>query len=493
LAGPQGSYELRTRIATGAALIATRGLLVLAVGLAANIVLARLLTPKDFGLVAIGMAIVAFASALADGGLGAGLIRRPGVTRDDLRAVLGLQVVVATALLAIVTLVAVPFLGRSGLLTAIMACALPVAAIATPAFIVLERELRYRIIAQVELLQSVIYYGFAVAAVAAGLGVWGLAVAQVVRAAAGTVLIALYDRGLFVGPLFSYRRIRPLLGFGIRFQANGLTNIIRDLGINIATGVLAGLAGLGIWTLSKRLLELPMIIFQSLWRVSFPAMSRVLASDEDAGPLLERAASVTAVASGLILSVFAAAVPQLVVPIFGDAWQNVILIVPLAAVALLIGGPISIATAGYLYAAGRSDLVLRATVGHTLAWFGVCIPLLPIVGVVAIGIGWIAGAIVDALLLGVPVERLTGARLFRQTGVPVVIGAFSAGVGIAFGFLAHRTLTAGVISALVTATVYIGLTMLVDRSRAREAVRVLATTYRHLRPKALPTMASGTG
>ena len=42
------------------------------------IVLARLLNPHAFGLIAFGMAVVLFGSLLADGGLGAGLIRRAG-------------------------------------------------------------------------------------------------------------------------------------------------------------------------------------------------------------------------------------------------------------------------------------------------------------------------------------------------------------------------------------------------------------------------------
>lgn len=75
--GPLPRDELRRRASAGIFIVATRGLAILLLGLAGNVVVARLLTPRDFGVVAIGMSFVLFTGMLSDGGLGAALIRRP--------------------------------------------------------------------------------------------------------------------------------------------------------------------------------------------------------------------------------------------------------------------------------------------------------------------------------------------------------------------------------------------------------------------------------
>ena len=69
--------EVRTRASAGIFFRVSSGVLTLLIGFFGNLVLARLLTPKDFGLVAIGATVTLVASALAEGGLASGLIRRP--------------------------------------------------------------------------------------------------------------------------------------------------------------------------------------------------------------------------------------------------------------------------------------------------------------------------------------------------------------------------------------------------------------------------------
>lgn len=68
--------ELKRRAKAGVFVVSTRGLVILLLGFAGNVVVARLLNPEDFGVVAIGMSFVLFAGLVSDGGLGAGLIRR---------------------------------------------------------------------------------------------------------------------------------------------------------------------------------------------------------------------------------------------------------------------------------------------------------------------------------------------------------------------------------------------------------------------------------
>src|SRR5438034_240457 len=87
--------EVRRRASAGLVVVGTRGALITVVSFASSIVLARLLTPHDFGIVAAGLTFISFVALLSDGGLGGGLIRRrEPPDAAELRAFLGLQLMV---------------------------------------------------------------------------------------------------------------------------------------------------------------------------------------------------------------------------------------------------------------------------------------------------------------------------------------------------------------------------------------------------------------
>ena len=465
-----GRGTIRARATSGALLIAGRGVLLLLFALAANVVLARELSPRQIGLVSFGAAIMTFASALSNGGLAAGLVRsaRP-IDRSVLRDVLGLQLVVGTALFALIAAAALPF-GLAGRLTAVMALSLPIGALDTPASIVLERSLEYRTLARVEVLQAFSYYMAAIVLVVVGLGVWGLAAATLVRSVAVVILLFRVRPDLFFLPTFSLRRVRPLLRFGVNYQATGLVTVLRDQGLNIGIAAIGGVATLGIWTLARRVLELPMLLFNSLWRVSFPAMSRLMALDVDPRPLIERGAALTSIGTGLILGPLAAAAPGLVPAVFGEQWRQTGELIPIACAGLLVPGPISVATAGYLYAAGEAGAVLRATIWHTVMWLGPALALLMVIGPWAIPLGWLIGSCFDAVLLARPAEARTGARLFRAVGRSSIAAGVAGGLGVLTTLASGRTAVGGIAGAAVCLLVYVLLVYAFDRDPARAAV-----------------------
>src|SRR4051794_27740893 len=84
--------DVARRALSGAVLLGARGVLLRALGLVGNILLARMLVPRQFGVVAFGATFLTFAGFLSDAGLAAGLIRRPNApTKRELEAVLALQ------------------------------------------------------------------------------------------------------------------------------------------------------------------------------------------------------------------------------------------------------------------------------------------------------------------------------------------------------------------------------------------------------------------
>lgn len=464
--------KVRSLAAVGIAAVGLRQVAIRAVAFGGTVVLARLLLPRDFGAVAIGSTLVMVFGFVGDAGIGAGLIRGSvAPQRRDLQAFLGLQLLVTLVLAggtAAIGLVS----GLVGQVTALMVASLPVAAFRTPGVITFERVLRYQPLAVIELMETVVYYVWAILTVLLGWGVWGLASAALVKALAGAVMMSILSPAGFMFPIFSIGRVRGLLGFGIKYQAVNGVALVRDQGVNLGTAAIAGVYVLGLWNLAYRILQVPFLLFESVWRVSFPAMARLLATGEDAAPIMERGLAVAAVLSGAMLSALVGSAPALVPSVFGHQWMPVVGVIPWASLGLMFGGPVSIATGGFLYAKGDSGAVLTSALVQTLAWFVVTFSLLHVIGVTAVGMGWMAGSIAEAWVLAWKTRRHARFPLLRPLLLPTAVGALASVAGWFVSTSLGPTLLSAVAGAGVASGIYLGGMMLVRRSVLADVISV---------------------
>lgn len=475
--------EVRRRATVGAALLAGRGMAIQGLAFAGGVVLARLLAPEDFGLVALGTAVMYFGSLMANYGLGAALIRRPEPPeRADLAAVVGFQIVL-TSVLAVLTACSAALFGDAGLLAAVMVASLPITSFRSPGAIVLERRLSYRPLVMVEILENVVYYAWAVGAVALGMGVWGLATAVVVRSLSGTAAMTVVSPVGLVRPILAWDRIRTILGFGARLQGIAIANFVRDHGYNVGIAAIAGVATLGLWALAYRVLQIPYLLFKSLWQVSFPAMAKLIAAGEDARPIMERGVGMAAVATGVLLTPLVGAGPDLVPTVFGDKWDEAAYILPFACLGYMVAGPISVAVGGYLLAMGDAAAVLRGAIRHTIAQFVVAFPLLPLLDVWALGLGVLASSVVEAVVLTRATYRHTTVRLLGPMARPVLAAVAAGGGGWLLGASLDEAVWTPVACGAAALAAYLAILWVVHRSTLRATVGIVAGAVRAGRAK----------
>lgn len=473
---PRG--ELKRRASAGIFIVGTRGLAIVVVGFLGNVVVARLLTPHDFGVVAIGMSLVVFTGLLSDGGIGSGLIRRAQPPdAEELQSLTAFQLTITTIMALAILAVGIPF-GQTGRVTALMVCSMPLVALQFPGKIMLERALSYRPLAIVEVSQVLTYYAWAIGTVVAGFGVWGLASATVARAVAGALLMAVVSPVGLVRPRFSWQRIRPLVGFGIRVQATTATWLVRDPGLNALIAAIANVTTLGLWSLARRLLEVPLLLFDSLWRISYPAMSQLAPGREEAAPLIERAVGIAAVGSGLILTGLAGSAPGLIPGVFGEQWRGASAAIPWACLGLGIAGPVSVCTQGYLYYVGDASAPLRASLFQTITLFAVTIPLIPRLGVSAPGLGLLISSLVEAIMLGRATRKWTPANLVRVMLAPVGIGIGSAGIGWLLADLGGADLLSGIAGGLCSVFLFLAGLFLLRKKLLFGTFRFIAGSMR---------------
>ena len=458
----ESAAAIRDRGAAGAGLLTIRAAGAQAVAFIGTVVLAHQLTPTMLGMVAFGTTIVTIGNFFADGGLGAALIRRgDDPTVDELRALLALQVMLALVIALGATVVGLQA-GTTGAVTAIMAWSLPLLALRAPHAIALERSLEYRPIATTEFAESLVYYAWAIATVAAGWGVWGVASAAIARAVTGSVLMTAASPLKVITPRVGQGTLRSMLAFGIGFQAVGLAGLVRAQGVNLVIAAVAGEQVLGYWSVAYRLMQVPFWVFHALWRVSYPTMARLRARGEDTRLTVERFARVTALLSGAMLAPLAASAHLVVPALFGASWAPSAAPLAWASAGLVISGPISVATAGYMYAEKGVRTPLVATVINGAVWIALTAILLPPLGIAGVGIAWMVASWTEAGVFSRALHR-AGVAVARMIIVPVVAAVASALLAYAAQTPLAPSLVPGIATAVVALAVYVALSYVFNR------------------------------
>ena len=440
-----------------------------------SVVLARLLSPRDFGLIAVGQTVATLASTVAEGGIASGFIRQSeGIALSVLRSINGFQFVITLAFAAVLTPIALQF-GLAGAVTALMVWSMPIASPQIAGRVVLGRELRFRAIAIVEAVGVLAYYAWAIAGVLAGYGVWSLASGTVVRAGMSTLAVGgIVSWRLLVPSLARYRDVLAVIGFGIRFSLFNLTNVLYDQGKNIVIAAFGGTAALGLWVLAGRLLQVPYLMYQPINRVAFPAFSQFIASGRDPRPVLERVVRLSFAASTLVLPAFLVAVPGVITSLFGAKWDDAALIFPGVIISFFIGVPVGSVCIQFLFAVGRPSYVLRVAVITSALNLAAIAVLMWMIGISGIGFGTIPGAAVESILLARLVHQLTGARLFASMPVFSVASALAAAAGFVVGTVVGQDF----LGAFLAGTTAVAVAAVVCAATSRSVIADLLSVGR---------------
>jgi polysaccharide transporter, PST family len=361
---------LQERVARGLTwtLIDTWGTQIL--GLVVFAILANLLVPVDFGLVALAAVFVAFAQLLVDQGLGDALIQRPTVTRSQIDTAFWAAVVTGTLLTLLGIMLAGPiatFLHEPRLEQILQALSLTfvLAALNSIQMALLRREMRFRSLAIRKLLAVAGGGAIGVAMAVMGYGAWALVGQQLANAAISVVTLWAVSPWR---PGFQISRsdFRSLFSFGIHVVAGDALNFLSRNVDNLLIGAYLGLTPLGFYAVGYRILDTSQSLLINFARkLAFPIFAR-LQSDRDR---LRRAyARVTRAVSVVILPGYiglALVAQEAIVVIFGPRWVDS---GPVAAVLFLIGPVLTIQlfSGSLLNGVGHPEITFRIRLVTTI-------------------------------------------------------------------------------------------------------------------------------
>lgn len=257
------------------------GILSNAVQLAFVAILARLLTPADFGVYAAALVFISFLQVFAEAGVGPALIQRKDLSPRHIRTASALSLGLFTGVGLVLILLA-PLCGRAFDMPQLvgpirlLALWLPMRGISIVPESLLLRGMRFDVYAAVQLASYVVGFGLTSISLAlAGLGYWALVAAsfaQMSLYAGGVAWICRRDLGLG----FGRREAGDLLHYGIGNSLATMAAFFADQGSQIVSAKCLGPASLGLFSRAYQLLVSPAkLIGNTVSKAIFPALSKI--------------------------------------------------------------------------------------------------------------------------------------------------------------------------------------------------------------------------
>lgn len=304
-------------------------------------VLARLLTPAEFGIVTAALLASNCSRLIPDAIVGAALIQRPGLRPAHVRTAVTIALVTGFATVGLLWALA-PALGRFFGIPALppvlraLAWVQPVFALGVVPEALLRRELRFRTVANARAISSAVGYGgFGISLALLGARQWALVGASAAQVVVMTALILRAGRGP-VRPGFDRQAARELMSFSGGFLLARIGNYAAGNGDNLVVGRWLGAAALGVYDRAYQLMAAPaMLLGQALDEVLFPALAQVQSDRPLVATAYRRAVS----AVGLVMLpasvVLAVLAPEIVLLLLGPSWTAVITPLRILALGLL--------------------------------------------------------------------------------------------------------------------------------------------------------------
>lgn len=327
-ASPEENFQtLKSRSLSGIGSLVKRQVITKLVYLVSTIILARLLTPQVFGIYAIIAFIVQFFSTFGDVGLGAALIQKKGeLTREELSTTFWLQQALVWTVALIVLLAAplarliYPDLPENAVwMLRVMVVSFVIASLKTIPAILLEREIRFDRIAQVDVVESISFYGLAVLFSWQGLDVWSFVYAAIARSILSVVTV------YAVSPwrpalIFRYCGVAELVRFGVPYQGNNLLAFVKDAVTPLFVGTYAGPAAVGYINWARNFAFAPLMLSEVFGKVAFPSFSRIQEDRLLLARTIERSVRMMTLVLFPVTSLMIALGPQLIHVLFTDKW-----------------------------------------------------------------------------------------------------------------------------------------------------------------------------
>ena len=424
-----------------------------------GVLLARLLAPADFGVVALAYVVLGLARPVCDVGIGDAIVQRQELTTRHVRTAATFSVLMGIAVAGVLVVLAPAFASmmrdaRVVPVLRVLSFALAIRSSAIVSDAMLRRRLEFNKQVVIETSSYVVGYG----CVAVGLALFGYGVRSLAWGAlAETLLSSIAQIAIVrpdIRPLLARAELGQLLGFGAGTTMNSWVNYVALNGDYFVVGRSLGAASLGLYVRAYTLMKLPhTYVANALSRVMFPAFASVQTEPVRLRRGYLLLTEVVAVVAAPSMAVLAVVAPHFVRALYGPQWLGAVL--PLQILCL----------GGYLRSLYHLGTIVAQSVGQVFQelWREVIYAGLVIAGAV-IGSAWglpgVAAGVSAAILYmymacGHLALRATGAtwtEYFRAQRGGLIASVAAGGVALSTRLLLEASgASSGAITLVVLA------------------------------------------
>lgn len=327
------------------------------------LVIARILTPKDFGLIGMLAIFIAVAQSLVDSGFSQALIRKQDRTEEDNSTVFYFNILVSVFLYAVLYVIApwvADFYNEPQLCSLMRVLCI---VIVINSFSVVQRALYtatidFKTQAKATLSAAVISGGIGIWMAITGIGVWTLVWQQFISTVVNNILLW-YNSYWRPKLLYSWNSFRELFSFGSKLMISGLIDTIYGNIYQLVIGKVFTAASLGHYSQAKTFAGMPSSNINSIiQRVTYPVLSSI---QDDDFRLQEKYRKLLRMSAFLVFPMMcclAGIAKPLVRLVVGEQWDYAAkLLVPICF--NMMWYPIHSINLNLLQVKGRSDLFLK--------------------------------------------------------------------------------------------------------------------------------------
>ncbi len=427
--GRQGLTRLTLHAGTRLAIIVGLGHLFVFMR---TLILARLLDPREFGLMGLAFIAMSAAEVLSQTGFNRAIIQINDKPEPYLET-LWIVAVARGLLMAAIVSLAAPFVAhffytpQVTSIIRVVSLRFILIGLSSPAWYLLERNMDMKRYALPSLIGSFVDLCVTAFLAFQWRSVWAMVVGYLVGASV-LILMTWVVAPVLVRPRFDLARARRLYAFGKHvFRYEALTFVIQQSD-RASIARLADTTSLGLYTFAARLATMPAMALQILaLKVVFPAFSRLQDEPDRARDAFIRLLGLLCLLCFPVAAGMAAVAPEMVPTVFGARWQPMI---PAFQILCLLGLATAIEqTAGTVGSGlGRPDLAARASFVRVLLIAAALIPAVLGYGITGAAAAMTASALVSTLYLLHTLGRQIGAAWSVQGRAFWIPAAASLGI-----------------------------------------------------------------
>lgn len=443
------------------------------------IIMARILTPADYGLIGMLTVFIAVSQSLVDSGFSQALIRKLDRSEVDNSTVFYFNIVVGL-LLYLLLFVCAPliadFYDQPMLvpLTRVLSLGIPVNSLVVVHRALLTVDIDFKTQAKASLVAALVSGIVGIAMAYGGFGVWSIVAYQLSSLFINMLLLWILFRWKPEW-IFSWRSFRELFGFGSKLALSGIIDTIYRNIYLIVIGKFFNTADLGYYTRAQQFADFPSAnVSGIIQRVTYPVLCTIQNDDERLRDVYRRFLRLSAFVVFPLMIGLAAVAHPFIILVLTEKWEFTAVLLQIMCL-YMMWYPVHAINLNLLQVKGRSDLFLKLEIIKKIVGVTILCVTLPF-GLIAMCWGGVLSSILSLVINTHYTGILIQVGFLRQIRdlVPTMIYSLLMGVLVwTIVSLVESNLLALILGVGAGVVFYLGMARLTNSADLKELISMV--------------------